>query len=33
VLKGWAKEGLRDEEILCRGFQCFDALYAFLQRR
>jgi hypothetical protein len=33
VLKGWAKEGLSDEEILRRGFQCFDALYAFLQRR
>ncbi|MGE5214454.1 MAG: chromate resistance protein ChrB domain-containing protein [Nitrospirota bacterium] len=33
VLKGWAKEGLSDEEILRRGFQCFDALYAFLQKR
>jgi hypothetical protein len=33
VLKGWAKEGLPDEEILRRGFYCFDALYAFLQRR
>src|SRR6266478_4550083 len=33
VLKGWAKEGLKDEEILRRGFECFDALYAFLQRR
>jgi hypothetical protein len=33
VLKGWAKEGLSDEEILQRGFECFDALYAFLQRR
>lgn len=33
VFKGWAKEGLSDEEILRRGFQCFDALYAFLQRR
>jgi hypothetical protein len=33
VLKGWAKEGLPDEEILRRGFQCFDALYTFLQRR
>jgi hypothetical protein len=33
VLKGWGKEGLPDEEILRRGFQCFDALYAFLQRR
>ena len=32
VLKGWAKEGLPDEEIMRRGFQCFDALHAFLQR-
>jgi hypothetical protein len=33
VLKGWGKEGLPDEEILRRGFQCFDALYLFLQKR
>ena len=33
ILKGWAKQGLPDKEILRRGFQCFDALYAFLQRR
>jgi hypothetical protein len=33
VLKGWAKQGLPDGEILRRGFECFDALYAFLQRR
>jgi len=33
VLKGWAKEGRPDQEILQRGFECFDALYAFLQRR
>jgi len=33
VLKGWAKEGRSDEHILRRGFECFDALYAFLQRR
>jgi hypothetical protein len=33
VLKGWAKEGLPDEQILRRGFECFDALYAFLQPR
>ena len=32
VLKGWAKEGLPDKEILRRGFECFDALYSFLQR-
>ena len=33
VLKGWAKQGLSDQEILRRGFECFAALYAFLQRR
>jgi len=33
VLKGWAKEGVPDEEILRRGFECFDAIYAFLQKR
>jgi hypothetical protein len=33
VLKGFAKQGLPDEEILRRGFECFGALYAFLQRR
>jgi hypothetical protein len=33
VLKGWAKEGLPDEGILRRGFECFDALYSLLQRR
>jgi hypothetical protein len=33
VLKGWAKQGLSDLEILRRGFECFNALYAFLQRR
>ena len=33
VLKGWAKQGLTDEHILDHGFECFDALYAFLQRR
>ena len=27
------KQGLSDQEILRRGFECFDALYAFLQRR
>jgi hypothetical protein len=33
ILKGWAKQGLPDKEILGRGFECFDALYTFLQRR
>ena len=32
VLKGWAREGMADREILGRGFQCFDGLYAFLCR-
>jgi hypothetical protein len=32
VLKGWAREGLSDQEILRRGLQCFDALHAFLRR-
>lgn len=32
VLKGWARQGLSDQEILRRGWQCFDALYAFLRR-
>jgi hypothetical protein len=32
VLKGWAKEGATDEEILARGSACFDGLYAFLRR-
>ena len=33
VLKGWGREGIADQEIQRRGFQCFDALYTFLQRR
>jgi len=33
VFKGWGKQGVPDDEILRRGFQCFDALYSFLQRR
>jgi hypothetical protein len=33
VLKGWGKQGVSDNEILRRGFECFDALYSFLQRR
>jgi hypothetical protein len=33
ILKGWARQGLTDEQILQRGFECFDALYSFLQRR
>ena len=33
ILKGCAKQDLPDEEILRRGFECFDALYSFMQRR
>jgi hypothetical protein len=32
ILKGWSKRGLPDEEILTRGMNCFDGLYAFLRR-
>ncbi|HEX8078002.1 MAG TPA: chromate resistance protein ChrB domain-containing protein, partial [Chthoniobacterales bacterium] len=32
ILKGWAKRGMPDDEILQRGAECFDGLYAFLRR-
>jgi hypothetical protein len=32
VLKGWAKNGLSDEEILRRGCECFDALHQYLKK-
>ena len=32
VLKGWAKAGLSDDELLTRGGGCFDALYRFLKK-
>jgi hypothetical protein len=32
ILKGWAKRGMSDDEILIRGGNCFDGLYAFLRR-
>jgi hypothetical protein len=32
VLKGWAKQGLSDEDLLTNGARCFDGLYAALQR-
>jgi hypothetical protein len=32
ILKGWAKRGMPDDEILSRGGNCFDGLYAFLRR-
>jgi hypothetical protein len=33
VLKGWGKTAMPDDEILSRGFVCFDGLYQFLQKR
>jgi hypothetical protein len=32
IFKGWAKQGLADLEILCKGFECFEALYAQFKR-
>jgi len=32
ILKGWAKQGISDEEILVRAFQCLDGLHAQLKR-
>jgi hypothetical protein len=32
IFKGWAKQGLSDQEILSKGFECFDALYAQYKR-
>ena len=32
VLKGWAKSGMSDVQILLHGFESFDGLYRFLQR-
>ena len=31
VLKGWARSGLSDEELLRRGGDCFEALYVMLK--
>jgi hypothetical protein len=33
VFRGWSKLGLSDDEILIRGFGCFDALHAFLKTK
>ena len=33
VFKGWGKQGFNDDVILVKGFECFDALYATLQRK
>lgn len=32
IFKGWAKQGLNDHQILSKGFDCFDALYAQFKR-
>jgi len=32
IFKGWAKQGLADPEILSKGFECFDGLYALFKR-
>ena len=32
VLKGWAKRGMSDDDILLNGGSLFDGLYAYLQR-
>jgi hypothetical protein len=32
ILKGWAKRGMSDDELLAQGAACFDGLFAFLQR-
>lgn len=32
LLKGWAKQGLGDLQILAKGFECFDALYEALRK-
>jgi hypothetical protein len=32
IFKGWAKQGLTDQQILAKGCDCFDALYAQFKR-
>jgi hypothetical protein len=32
IFKGWAKQGLTDHDILAKGFECFDGLYAQFKR-
>jgi hypothetical protein len=32
MLKGWAKSGLSDDELLARGGECFEALYHSLRK-
>jgi hypothetical protein len=32
LLKGWARLGLSDEELLKKGSECFDALYEYIRK-
>jgi hypothetical protein len=32
ALKGWARLGLRDEQLLEKGSECFDALYEYVRK-
>ncbi len=32
IFKGWAKQGFSDPDILSKGFECFEALYAAFRR-
>jgi hypothetical protein len=32
IFKGWARQGLSDQEILAKGFDCFDGLHALFKR-
>ena len=32
ILKGWARLGLSDEQLLEKGSECFDALYEYLRK-
>jgi len=32
VLGGWAKSGMNDNDLLCKGIECFEALYHQLQK-
>ena len=32
IFKGWAKQGLTDQQILSKGAECFDGLYALFKR-
>jgi hypothetical protein len=32
VLVGWAKSGMKDDELLCKGIECFEGLYRRLSK-